>query len=57
MNRNLINCLVNENIQKGEYKTKWNGIDKYRKEVKTGVYFVTLKTSNKLIHQIKIMKR
>jgi len=51
----LVKTLFNELKRSGVYTTTWNGINYKDAEVKSGVYFFTLKTSNKSITN-KIIK-
>jgi len=57
LNGQLVHTITNKKLQTGNYKFKWNGTDKNGKEVKTGVYIVTLKIIGKTLKQIKIVKR
>ncbi len=44
LNGKLVHTITNNELQKGNYKFKWDGTDKNGKEVKTGVYIVKLVT-------------
>jgi hypothetical protein len=51
----LVKTLVNELKNSGVYNMTWNGTNDKGDEVKSGIYFCTLKTSDKLTTQ-KIVK-
>ena len=52
----LIQTIVNKELPKGEHRFIWNSTDKFGNKIKKGIYFLTLNTTDKILHQTKIIK-
>ena len=44
----VVKQLVNTNQAPGYYQIKWNGADKYGRQISSGVYFIVLRSGNKI---------
>ncbi|MCC7429814.1 carboxypeptidase regulatory-like domain-containing protein [bacterium] len=42
----LVKTLINQNLEKGSYKTSWNGTNESGKSVSSGIYFYRLEAGN-----------
>jgi len=50
-----ITTLVNENKSSGNFTTIWDGLDKNKANVASGVYFYTLKINGQRLHSRKLL--
>ena len=57
INGKHIKSITNKIYSPGKYKLKWNGTCKNGKEVPTGIYFICLTENNKVMKNIKVIKK
>jgi len=57
INGKHMKSIINKTYSPGKYKLKWNGRCKNGKEVKAGIYFVSLTANEKIIQSIKLIKK
>ena len=55
INGHLVKILINENMNSGQYHTKWNSSDDYGNKVSSGIYFAVLESNKRLIQTQKLV--